>query len=285
MRSADCGVRKEDHLISDSRIFMRGVWLWWALSMSLVSFPAFSQEGARTFRVMTYNIHHGEGIDGKLDLQRIAALVKQERADVVALQEVDRFVPRSGNQDIAARLAELTGMRQVFGKNIDLNGGDYGNAVLSRFPILDHRHTRYHVSVSGEQRGLLEAVLKIQGHEVLLLNTHLDFMKDDVERLANVAEAFETLAASKPKRPVIWCGDFNAPPQSPAYKAVLEQMVDCWPLAGAGPGFTIPVQFPAARIDYVFIEKDSPLKPGKAWVPLSKASDHLPVVVEFELPR
>lgn len=256
-----------------------------SLLASLVAIPAFSQEDATTFRVMTYNIHHGEGVDGKLDLERIAALVKQERADVVALQEVDRNVPRSGKQDIAARLAELTGMQHVFGKNIDLNGGEYGNAVLSRFPIFEHKQTRYRVSISGEQRGLLEAVLKVHEMELRLLCTHLDFKKADAERLANVAEALEHLAAGKPTRPAIWCGDFNAPPQSPTHKAVMEQMADCWPLAGEGPGFTIPVKLPAARIDYVFIEKNSPLKPKRAWVPRSTASDHLPVVVEFELPR
>lgn len=267
---------------ANERQIMQKLLLLFAGLVSLFSVTSRAQE-ARSFRVMTYNIHHGEGTDGKLDLERIAALIKQERADLVALQEVDRFVPRSGKQDIAARLAELTNMQHVFGKNIDLNGGEYGNALLSRFPILEHQHTRYRVSVSGEQRGLLEAVVSVQGREFRLLNFHLDFKKDDTERLANVSEAFERLAASKPKRPAILCGDFNAPPQSPSHKAVTEQMADCWPLCGEGPGFTIPVQFPAARIDYVFIEKDSPLKPKKAWVPRSTASDHLPVVVEFEL--
>lgn len=238
----------------------------------------------RTFRVMTYNIHHGEGTDGKLDLQRIAALIKQEQADVVALQEVDRLATRSGKQDIAKRLAELTGMQHVFGKNIDLQGGDYGNAILSRFPILQHTHRRYRVSISGEQRGLLSAVIGVLGQEVLLFNTHLDFKKDDQERLANVAEALATLAEREPKRPVIFCGDFNAPPESPTHKALTKDLADCWLLVGQGPGFTIPVQLPAARIDYVFIDKASPLVPRKAWVPRSNASDHLPLVVEFEVP-
>ncbi len=247
---------------------------------------AFAQETAPlTFRVMTYNIHHGEGVDGKLDLPRIANLIKQERADVVALQEVDRLATRSGKRDIAQELGELTGMQHVFGKNIDLQGGDYGNAILSRFPIVEHRQTRYRVSISGEQRGLLTAVIRVHDQELLLLNTHLDFKKDDEERLANVAEALENIVQGEPKRPVLVCGDFNAPPGSPAYKAVTEALVDCWPLAGEGHGFTIPVQFPAARIDYVFLEKQSPLVPRKAWVPKSNASDHLPVVVEFQWRR
>jgi endonuclease/exonuclease/phosphatase family metal-dependent hydrolase len=232
---------------------------------------------------MTYNIHHGEGTDGKLDLQLIAELIKSQRADVVALQEVDRGAARTGKRDLAKELAELTGMQQVFGKNIDLQGGEYGNAILSRFPIDDHTHTRYRVSISGEQRGLLQAVLRVGEQEVLLLNTHLDFKKEDEERLANVAEALELLAQHRRNRPVLFCGDFNAPPGSPTYKALAEKLEDCWPRAGEGNGFTIPAQWPAARIDYVFVDKDSRLVPRKAWVPRSLASDHLPLVVEFEL--
>jgi endonuclease/exonuclease/phosphatase family metal-dependent hydrolase len=253
------------------------------LCIALICGRAASQELA-TFRVMTYNIHHGEGTDGKLDLERIAALIKAERADIVALQEVDRGTARTAKRDLAKELAELTDMQQVFGKNIDFQGGEYGNAILSRFPIVEHAHTRYRISISGEQRGLLQALIRVHGQELLLLNTHLDFKKEDEERLANAAEALAILAERQPKRLVIFCGDFNAPLGSPTYKAVVEKLDDCWPLAGEGPGFTIPSQWPAARIDYVFIDKESALRPRKAWVPRSIASDHLPVVVEFELP-
>ena len=59
---------------------------------------------------MTYNIHHGEGLDGRVDTARIAALIKQERADIVALQEVDKGVRRTALRDLTAELASLTGM-------------------------------------------------------------------------------------------------------------------------------------------------------------------------------
>jgi endonuclease/exonuclease/phosphatase family metal-dependent hydrolase len=246
-----------------------------------VTLPCLAQEASRTFRVMTYNIHHGEGTDGKLDLERIAALIKAEQVDIVALQEVDRGTERTAKRDLARELAELTGMQHVFGKNIDFQGGEYGNAILSRFPIQEHVHTRYRVSISGEQRGLLLATVRVHDRELLVANTHLDFKKEDEERLANVAEALGILAERRGNRPVIFCGDFNAPPGSPTYKAVIEKLVDCWPLAGEGHGFTIPSQWPAARIDYLFIDKESKLVPRKAWVPRSIASDHLPVVVEL----
>ncbi|MEZ6125818.1 MAG: endonuclease/exonuclease/phosphatase family protein [Planctomycetaceae bacterium] len=86
-------------------------------------------------RVLSYNIHHGEGVDRKLDLQRIADVILSVRPDLVALQEVDRNATRTGGVDQPAELARLTRMHVVFGANIELQGGHYGNAVLSRHPI------------------------------------------------------------------------------------------------------------------------------------------------------
>jgi len=78
--------------------------------------------------VLTYNIHHGEGVDGKLDLVRIAKVIQEVEPDIVALQEVDQNAGRSGQVDQAAELGRLTKMRSVFGGNIALQGGEYGNA-------------------------------------------------------------------------------------------------------------------------------------------------------------
>src|SRR3954447_16208752 len=75
------------------------------------------QREAVTFRAMTYNIHHGEGLDRKIDLVRIAELIKRERADIVALQEVDKGVERTGRRDLPQELASLTGMTCVFSNN------------------------------------------------------------------------------------------------------------------------------------------------------------------------
>ena len=105
--------------------------------------------------VMTYNIHHGEGTDGKVDIERIAAVIKQADPDLVALQEVDQKVKRSGQIDQPAELARLTGLHVVFGGNLPLEGGEYGNAVLSRFPIKRHENHSLPRTDGGEQRGVL----------------------------------------------------------------------------------------------------------------------------------
>ena len=94
-------------------------------------------------RVMTYNIHVGVGMDKQLNLQRIADVVKLEHPDLVGLQEVDRGVKRTEGIDEIAELGRLTGMEYAFAHNLDYQGGQYGVAILSRFPILKVDHRKY----------------------------------------------------------------------------------------------------------------------------------------------
>ena len=235
-------------------------------------------------RIMTYNIHHGEGLDGKVDLERIAELIKRERADIVALQEVDRGVLRTARRDLPAELAKLTHMTSVFSNNFHFEGGEYGNAILSRFPIKRWTNAHYRMLRPGEQRGLLQTVLNVQGHEVVFMNTHIDYRPDDSERLLNVGTIRE-VAKGYGSRPVIVCGDFNDLPTSRTYERMSELFDDAWLAAGAGHGFTFPAAKPVKRIDYIWISKNKSLSPVKLWVPSSDASDHLPLVGEFRLNR
>jgi endonuclease/exonuclease/phosphatase family metal-dependent hydrolase len=237
----------------------------------------------RSFRVMTYNIHHGEGTDGKVDLNRIAEVILTQRADIVALQEVDRGVERTGRRDLIAELASLTGMNYAFGKNIDYQGGDYGNAVLTRFQILKQQNHHYKMIRPGEQRGLLKALLTLEGKQLLLLNTHLDYRRDDAERLSNMDEIKEILEQHKGMR-VILCGDFNDIPDSRTHRKARETFVDVWGRVGKGEGLTYSSTQPQKRIDYIFAKKERAVAPIRAWVVESNGSDHLPVVVEFKRP-
>ena len=154
-----------------------------------------------SLRVMTWNIHHGRGMDGKVDLERIARVIRDANPDVVALQEVDRGTRRTDRRDLAAELATLCGMDHVFGKNIDYQGGDYGNALLTRLPVVHTQNHHYRMLRQGEQRGLLRVRLRLGNREIALWNTHIDFRPDDSERLANVAEIAGILAKTSSKRP------------------------------------------------------------------------------------
>src|SRR5512142_1551034 len=111
------------------------------LLASLAALAAAAQNLPRRVTVLTYNIHHGEGTDGRIDLERIARVIRLVSPDLAALQEVDRRTTRSGGVDQLAELGRLTGMEPLFGKTIPHQGGDYGNAVLSRMQVAEHVNT------------------------------------------------------------------------------------------------------------------------------------------------
>lgn len=233
-------------------------------------------------RVMTYNIHHGEGLDGKVDLTRIAELIKLERADIVALQEVDKGVRRTALRDLTAELAALTGMTGVFSNNFHYQGGEYGNAVLTRFPIKRWTNHHYQMLRPNEQRGILKLVLEVHGREVVFMNTHIDSRPDDAERWLNVGE-IEVLTQKRGDKPMILCGDFNNQPKGRVYERLRKTFQDSWVNAGMGEGFSFPADNPNRRIDYIWFNHANSLTPRKIWLPASEASDHLPLVAEFEL--
>ena len=238
---------------------------------------------SNTFRVMTYNIHHGEGLDRKVDLQRIADLIKREQADIVALQEVDKGVQRTAQRDCPAELAALTGMTCVFSNNYHFQGGEYGNAVLTRFPVKRWTNRHYKMLRPGEQRGLLQVVLDVHGRELVFLDTHLDPRGDDAERWFSAAKLEEAIQPYR-GQPMILCGDFNDTPDSRTCQKLAQQFTDTWKSTGEGDGFTIPAEKPRKRIDFIWTSKEPAIKALKIWVPESEASDHRPVVAEFKLP-
>jgi endonuclease/exonuclease/phosphatase family metal-dependent hydrolase len=244
-----------------------------------------------TLRVMTWNIHHGEGLDEKVNVDRIAKVILSAKPDIVALQEIDRGVERSGKIDIITKLADLTDMTYAFGKTIDYQGGEYGNAFLTRFPILEERNLHYRLTQPGEQRGLLQLILDVRGEEIVVVDTHLESRADDSARMSSVVELRATLRGFSP-RPVVVCGDFNDLPESRVIAEIKKDHIDSWVLVGRGEGFTFPSNAPKRRIDYILVMNNSKpdsasaavqLRPMSARVLQSSASDHLPLLVEFEL--
>ena len=247
---------------------------------SLLAAPFLAAEPV-ILRVMSYNIHHGEGLDQRLDLERIAKVITDARADIVGLQEVDRGCERTQKRDLPAELAQLTGMRAVFEKNIPYQGGEYGNAVLTKFPVKRSKNTHYQMLRPGEQRGVLQLVLDVHGREVLFMNTHIDYRPDDAERVMNADELKQIVAAAG-SLPVILVGDFNTLPASRTHERVKAFLTDSWEVVGKGDGFTCPVRTPAKRIDYIWISKAT-VGPLKMEVLRTEASDHLPIIAELTL--
>lgn len=241
---------------------------------------------------MSYNIHHGVGEDDVLDLERVARVIEDSGADVVALQEVDRHWARSGDVDQAEWLGRRLRMRVVFGANLDLApepGGSsprqYGTALLSRYPITSAEN---HLLTSipypdrpTEQRGLLHAELEVRGTAVDVWSTHLDHQRTE-QRLSQVREILD-LTDQTPERPGLLMGDLNAQPDAEEMQLLTDgPFADPFAASGA-EGWTYPAQEPDARIDYVL---------GRGvtgWAdPVvldTLASDHRPVLVDAEVPR
>lgn len=231
-------------------------------------------------RILSYNIHHAEGVDGKLDVPRIAQVILSVKPDLVALQEVDKNTTRTGkvNQDI--ELAHLTKMNSVFGSNITFQGGQYGNAILSKFPIIKNKNFLLPNVDSGEQRGLLRSQIQISNKEnILFFSTHLDHRRSDTERLAS-AEAINQIISLDNKSPAILAGDFNDVPESPT----LKELGKLWLRTNKKILKTIPASKPSRQIDYIFVQ------PKERWKIIESqvldediASDHRAIFSIIEL--
>lgn len=233
-------------------------------------------------RVMTYNIQHGAGMDRKIDLLRTAAAINAEHPDIVALEEMDKGTARTDRRDLTGELAEMTHLTGYFSNNCNFEGGEYGNAVLTRFPILMAMNTHYNMIRPKEQRGIIQMILDVGGHKLLFMATHIHYRKENEERLLNIAQIKEIIK-QYPGLPVILCGDFNDFPDTPVHKAMSEALADTWELIGKGNGWTFPSDKPDHRIDYIWISPDKSVQPLKAWVPDTQASDHRPFVADFLL--
>lgn len=252
---------------------------------------AISNTGSSdTFKILTYNIHAGRGTDDEYNFKRIADVIIASGADIVALQEVDSGVERSGSVDIMQILADQTGMEPLFYRNIDLQGGEYGNGILTRFPVIDAGNTHLPRVGDSEQRGLMHAMLNVGGVEIAVLNTHLDHRPISEERLKGV-EAIMQVRRRFSGMPVILAGDLNAEPGHEVHHRMKDRFTDLWEVSGEGNGFTYHTSAPDRRIDYIFFSNDDTGDPGYRIRPVSAevlesdGSDHLPLLGVFVIER
>ena len=257
-------------------------------------------------RVLTYNIHHGEGADGRIDLTRVATIVNSVEPDLVAVQEVDVRTRRSGGVDQAAELARLTGLHPFFVRIIDYQGGPYGLLVLSRDqPYFETSHELPY-QPGEEPRRVAEVRIRVggtgagregaagaggprgEGVEVAFFSTHLDYRAETV-RLRQV-ERIEQLTRAVDAPVAILSGDFNAEPGSAPIRRLLETWRDTADDDGKEDQLTSPANLltypsvaPTKRIDYVFYRPSRLRVVGRRVIDEPVASDHRPVLAEFEV--
>lgn len=236
-------------------------------------------------RVLVYNIHAGKDAAGADNLERVAALVKDTRADIALLQEVDVRTRRSGGVDQPARLRELTDLHVAFGKSLDFQGGQYGIAILSRWPIDSARVTSLPIDppqlrsgVSYEPRAALRAFIRSPAGPVIAVNTHLDASRDDQYRRQEARTVIAVADSLRAHGLLLVGGDFNSEPGSVVQQALTaSRLHDAWPMCGAGNGLTYPADSGTKRIDYLYLPEG--VRCARAEVIAARASDHRPLLV------
>jgi endonuclease/exonuclease/phosphatase family metal-dependent hydrolase len=239
--------------------------------------PASADEP--TLRVLTYNVHHGEGTDQRFDLDRVAAVVMAAKPDLVALQEVDRKAQRTGGVDQPAEYMRLTRLHGWFGAAMPFQGGEYGQMLLSRWPLREPRVVRLPGTADREPRIAVTALVDVpQRGRIRWTGLHLDATRDEGDRWEQVGGLMKEFAPGG--TPTLLAGDFNAIPQSRVMQRIVGPSSAWEDTAGQWPAPTVPAGSPRARIDYVLAS------PPGAWQPVestviaeSVASDHRPLLV------
>ena len=241
-------------------------------------------------RILTLNIHAGKDAAQQPNIERVAAVIDSTGADIVMLQEVDRRTQRAGGADHLAELEKLTGMHAAFAKSLDYQGGDYGIALLSRWPIdaattvpLKVEPPQERSGGSHEPRVALHAVVRTPAGPLHVLNTHIDAGGPATYRRQEVIGLLARIRNQVPAgEPVILGGDLNARPAADEIAAVSLALSDAFAACGTGAGETFPASGPDRRIDYVFYRQARCLH---ARVQPTQASDHRPLLVTLEIQR
>lgn len=235
-----------------------------------------------TIRVLAYNTHHGAGNDDVLDLARIGALIRDLDPDLVALQEIDRVVERTEGVDQTAVYSETTGLEGFFGAFMDYQGGEYGMAVLSAWPIVESWNHRLADGAEPRSSAAVRVRSPATGREYLFSGIH--FYRTEAERLAQAQDLDAALAATDGRDtgdalPTLLAGDFNSQPGGTVLGWLsAEAATPWWVIPKDGPPNTFPSDDPAREIDFLMA------RPAARWEVIEHrvidepvASDHAPI--------
>jgi endonuclease/exonuclease/phosphatase family metal-dependent hydrolase len=269
------------------------------LSTSLFLSSCSPQEEARAtdvdMKVMSFNIHSGIGEDNAYDLDRIANVIRESKAEVIGLQEVDvHWASRSRLEHEVRQLAHKLEMNSFFAPIYDLPpkregepNRQFGVAILSKYPILDAKNremTRLSTQVPNPAPesgpGLAEVLLDVHGVHVKVYSTHLDFRPEAAIRSIQVKEMLKAMSENEYEKIVL--GDFNAKTTNPELAPLFSTFYDTWAHVRSDPGFTFPAQKPNRKIDHILVSRG--IRTKSADIVQTLASDHRPIVTEVTVP-
>lgn len=244
---------------------------------TFLSINTYSQiDITKELRILCYNVHHCSPPSKKdfIDIDAIVNVINKTKPDLVALQEIDVNTERSGkNIDQAKELGRLTGMYSFFAKTIDFQGGEYGVAVLSKYPFISTQAIELPMehNAGGEPRAIAAVIIEpVEGHKIAFASTHLDLKEENKELQINaIVDYVQDIDI-----PIILAGDFNAKPDS----YVVQELDKVFQRTCTDCPFTIPEVKPNRTIDYIsFTPKDAFGVVKHEVIKEPYASDHLPV--------
>ena len=245
----------------------------------LMALAIVSCSESKSLCVMSYNVHNAIGMDKITSCERIAGVISEAKADVVAVQELDSMTTRSNQTDILKLIAEHCDMHPTFCASIDYQGGKYGIGVLSKEKPLSHR--RVALPCRSEPRSLLI----VEFEDYFFCSTHLSLHAED--RMTSAKIIAEELG--KLSKPVIIGGDFNATPDEESMKYLAEQMTifskGDSPEANNPSPYTFPANKPNIEIDYIGVfDSQKRIKLLSHYTKFHPVeSDHAPIVAHIEL--
>lgn len=240
-------------------------------------------------RLLTYNVHRCVGVDRRLDVGRIAAVIAEHEPDIVCLQELDVGRARTGMVDQASEIARRLAMSFHFHAAMKVEAEQYGDAILTPHPERLVRSGALPTvrGVPGlEPRGALWAAIDLGGATLNVINTHLGLVPREQRLQAAALLGEGWLGHPACTGPTLLTGDFNATSITRPYQALVRRLADCQRSLGLRPSVkTFPSSFPAIRIDHCFTSPEVVVTGVTApFSPLARmASDHLPLVVDFEI--
>lgn len=226
------------------------------------------RENEAKLKLMTYNMHRGIGRDGRLDLDAIVDVIQSSEAEVIALQEVERYSIRTGFQDQIKQLSNKTEMNYSFGKSTNILNGEYGNGLLSKYPIEEYEV--YDLPSLNEQRTVLRTVINVNGSRLVVYNTHLGLKASERQEQLD----FIMQMISEETMEYILMGDLNSMIEH--LKTITDNMKDSAANSDKAQQSTFEEDGVHGRIDYIFVSPN--IKTEGYDVVLSDASDHYPVI-------
>ncbi len=244
---------------------------FYSFCLAMLALLALAPIQARRLKLMTYNIHHAEGMDKVYAPERIAKLILEDDPDVVALQEVDSASRRVNGHYVAGDIAKFTGMTDTYAETIPFQGGKYGIALLSKQAPKSVKR----IPLPGQEEK--RAMLIADFGQYVVCCTHLSLTEED--RINSIVLIRKALKKYK-RKPIFIMGDFNDTPSS----VFMQKFTRHFQALTSKSIPTFPYDQPREVIDYIMTRQGTGQPRAiRSHITIGNiASDHCPLMTEVE---